>query len=67
MRAFEELRRVPGTTSRLRLPDNGSERGRRADPSKAMPAILTTDEDGRAGHHAQPRRRRQLRRGSISH
>jgi hypothetical protein len=32
-----------------------------------MPAILTTDEDGRAAHHARPRRRRQLRRGGISH
>jgi hypothetical protein len=34
---------IPGTTSGLRLPDNGGQRGVRADPSKAMPVILTTD------------------------
>jgi putative SOS response-associated peptidase YedK len=35
----------PGPTQRLWLPDDGAERGRRTDSSKAMPVILTSPEE----------------------
>ena len=48
-RPRHQVKADPRPSSGLWLPDHGRERDRRADPSKAMPVILTTDEEHEVG------------------